>query len=303
MKSIPVITGATASGKSALAIALAKQSDGVIINADSMQIYNAAPLLTAQPDAAEQNDAPHSLYGILEPDDPCSAARWCGLCVEQIQIAQSHNKTPIIVGGTGLYVKSLISGLSIIPDIDETIRNYIRSLPKENLHSMLQQADADMAAELKPHDTQRISRALEVIQSTGKSLRYWQSQPVTVPLPDASFTLFSCTWERQVLYERINRRYDIIINKGGLEEARLLHEKGLDRELPLCRAVGVRELLDYFDGTLSHDDAVQKAKTNSRRYAKRQITWMSHQYETIYALDMQQSLDSLVDIIVTHIAQ
>jgi tRNA dimethylallyltransferase len=299
MTIIPIITGATAAGKSALARSLAQRINGVIINADSMQIYDAAPILTAQPTAADYAEVEHQLYGILDANDGCNVGRWCCLCADATHNIQQRGKTPIIVGGTGLYITSVLYGLSAIPDIDDAVRTEVRALPAASLHTLLQQEDATIAHMLRPEDTQRLSRALEVIRSTGQSLLYWQEQSSLLPLPTARFVLFNCTLPRSTLYEKINLRYDKMLEQGGLQEAQHLHERQLKADVPLSRAVGIRELLEYFNGNLTIDDAIRNAKTSSRNYAKRQMTWSSNQYRDVQHIDMQQPLSVAVQQIIS----
>ncbi len=273
-----LLTGATASGKSAEAIRMAEEQKGIIINADSMQLYQGAPILTAQPTQEEQGHIEHRLYGILTPDDPCSVARWIRMACEEIHRCWSQGNLPIIVGGTGMYLKVLMEGIATIPDIDLEIRTSVRQLSADELHKALQKEDLVMAERLTFGDKQRMARALEVIRSTGISLSEWVNQPVQPPLPDVSFMLYAMEMPRAILYERINQRFDAMLASGALEEANMLHTQGYARDLPLMRAVGIAELLAFHDGDFTIDVAIEQAKMNSRRYAKRQLTWIRRQF-------------------------
>lgn len=274
---VHIITGPTGSGKSALAMALAREQDAAIINADSMQLYSEAPVLTAQPSAQEQAEIPHHLYGILSADDPCSVVRWLEMAVSTIHRCWREGRLPIVVGGTGLYLKALMGGIVEVPTIQEEIRNEVRAMRCEALYAALIDEDPDMAARLEPGDRQRLARALEVIRSTGASLLYWQAQPVEPPLPEAEFNLRPVLMERDALYARINTRFDHMMEAGAVAEAQALDALGLPDFFPLMRAVGVAELLRYVRGELMREEAVELAKRNSRRYAKRQLTWLRGQ--------------------------
>jgi tRNA dimethylallyltransferase len=273
-----IITGATASGKSALALDYAQKHNGVIINADSMQLYCDAPILTAQPSATEQSDVPHCLYGFLKTQNVCGVARWVELVCVEIRAAWQRQRVPIVVGGTGMYVRALLYGLSPIPETEDSIRQMVRALSTDALHIALCTEDAVMASRLHPTDTQRMARALEVIRSTGISLSAWQDIPPSPPLPEANFKRYVTEMPRPHLYQRINARVGQMMDAGAMEEVKHLHGIGYDRTLPLMRAVGVAELLQVLDGSLELDDAITAVQTNTRHYAKRQLTWMRQQF-------------------------
>lgn len=286
MNTLVIITGATASGKSAVALHLAQAHNGVIINADSMQLYADAPILTAQPTPEEQRLVPHALYGIIDAAQGCSVADWLAMSVPVITECWKTNQLPIVTGGTGLYIKALRDGLAALPEIDPHIRAITRSMDAPTLYAALQHEDPAMAVRLRANDTQRLSRALEVIRSTGKSLDWWQQQPVTPPLPDAAILLAVCELPREQLYTRINNRYEKMIEAGGLAEANAVYKRKLSDDLPLLRAVGIKELLDYHKGTLSFEQAIINAKAASRQYAKRQLTWNRKHYVNAFSLNM-----------------
>jgi tRNA dimethylallyltransferase len=276
--SVVILTGATASGKSALALDYAYRTGGVIINADSMQIYGDAPLLTAQPRVDEQASIPHRLYGVRDAAIPCCAMEWVQLASAEIRACWQLGALPIVVGGTGMYIHALMHGMSSIPAIPDPIRAEVRALPHAALRGALEMEDSRMAAVLMPHDSQRNARALEVMRATGRSLAAWQQDTPQPPLPEASFTLYCTQLNRIALYERINARTEAMLAAGGLQEATALHARGLPRSLPLLRAVGIAELLIFLDGDASWEDTVEAMARNTRRYAKRQLTWSRNQW-------------------------
>lgn len=259
-----------------MAMAMAKKQPSVIINADAMQLYRNAPILTAQPTAEEQADVPHQLYGIVNADDVCNVARWVAMVVPLIRSAWQAGQIPLLVGGTGLYFHALMHGIAPVPEINADIRATVRAMTSAALHSALCAEDATMAVRLQPHDTQRLARALEVIRSTGRSLLWWQEQPCHAALPDAKIEVNVATLPREELYARINERYAMMVQQGGLEEARRLLEAGYDAGLPLMRAVGIRQLFPYLQGEVTLEDAILAGQTASRHYAKRQLTWIRH---------------------------
>jgi tRNA dimethylallyltransferase len=276
MPKLIVIAGATASGKSARAIEIASRQPSIIINADAMQLYRNAPILTAQPSEAERAAVPHHLYGILEVDDVCNMARWSEMVVPLVHEAWQCGQMPIVVGGTGLYLHGLLHGVAAIPEIDPAIRAQVRALPCEALYHALCSEDSEMAARLKPQDTQRLARALEVIRCTGKSLAWWHSHPSTLPLPQAEPEIIVCDVPRAELYARINQRYVMMVEQGGLEEARMLLSQGHDTGLPLMRAVGMRQLFPYLHGECTLEEVIIAGQAATRHYAKRQLTWIRH---------------------------
>lgn len=287
-----IITGATASGKSSLALAIAQERGGVVINADSMQLYVDAPIITAQPNAQEMAQAEHRLYGVRDAADACSVAAWVAMAVDEIRDCWRIGALPILVGGTGMYLKALMEGISAIPEIPDTIREEVRALEGDALYAALAREDAIMAAKLHASDSQRSARALEVMRATGKSLAYWYACEASKPLPEAEFQLVVTQMPREQLYGRINQRFEQMIGQGALEEAQRLHTRGLSRDLPLLRAVGVAELLAHLDGTLSLEEAIESAQTHSRRYAKRQLTWVRHQFGDATQVDISDGVQS-----------
>jgi tRNA dimethylallyltransferase len=272
-----LIAGPTASGKSAAALALARALGGMIINADSMQVYRELRVLTARPDAADLVAIPHRLYGTVPATEAYSVGQWLSDAAGAIAEARTEGRVPIIVGGTGLYFKTLLEGLAPIPDIPRETRELWReragTLAAGALHRELAARDAVMAARLRPSDPQRIVRALEVIDATGVSLADWQGTAGSPILKDDAVLKLVVAPERDAIYAAIDARFDRMIEQGALEEVEALTALGLDEGLPLTRALGVRELAAHLAGALSLEEAATKAKTESRRYAKRQMTW------------------------------
>ena len=273
-----LIAGPTASGKSGLALELARALNGVVINADSMQVYAELPVLTARPSAEDMCQAPHALYGHVSAAEAYSAGRWIKDAAQIIGHAERDGRLPIIVGGTGLYFKALIEGLSPIPDIPDPIRRHWRGEVALQgaavLHRELASRDPEMAGRLNPKDQQRVTRALEVLDATGRSLGDWQKitgEPVL--RPDETYRLVLAP-DRAVLYQRCDRRFDAMMNAGALDEARRLAAFGLDAGLPAMRALGVRPLLAHDRGAISLAEAMAQSKAETRQYAKRQMTWL-----------------------------
>ena len=285
-----LIAGPTASGKSALALKLAAERNGVIINADSMQVYADLCLLTARPSDDDLQQAPHAMYGFVAAADAYSVGRWLIDATNAINEAHRRGQLPIIVGGTGLYFMGLLDGLSPIPEPPAEIRRYWRDLagrlgPGE-LHQKLATRDAETAARLAPADTQRITRALEVLDATGRSLSDWQRQP-GVPVLDVAATLrLVVAPPRPVLHARANQRFDQMMATGALGEVARLSALNLSAELPIMRALGVRPLLELLAGHRDRDAAIEQAKAETRQYQKRQLTWIKRQMNAWQAVDL-----------------
>ncbi|MEM6602480.1 MAG: tRNA (adenosine(37)-N6)-dimethylallyltransferase MiaA [Pseudomonadota bacterium] len=275
---IIIIYGPTASGKSELAVKIAQKSKAVIINADSCQIYHDARILTARPSQMEMSQVPHLLYGFLPLSSEYSTYDWCQDVIAEIQDAHAKNLSAVIVGGTGLYIHTLINGIAEIPAIDPDIRNQIRSMPTSEIYSHLQQEDPVSAQKFHPNDTQRLARALEVIRSTGHPLTYWHENNRKF-LPDhISPKLYAIMPERDLLYKRINERFDNMIKKGAIDEAKNIIQSGAGTIKHAKKIVGLSELIDFHFGKLSLEDAISEGKKASRRYAKRQLTWMRSKF-------------------------
>lgn len=273
-----LIAGATASGKSALALALAKKLNGVVINADSMQVYGVLRALTARPDADEEAQAPHRLYGHIAPGAPYSVGIWQDEALAEIAAAQDNQQVPILVGGTGLYFASLLEGLSDIPDIPEDIRAAWRArLAAEGaaaLHGELTRRDPELAARLQPSDGQRIVRALEVAEATGTPLSAWQKIKPQAPLKTAHKLLLMP--DRDWLYARCNRRFEAMMDGAAIAEVEKLWAYNLPPDSSVMKALGVSEILAMLTGEMAREDAIEAAQQATRRYAKRQMTWFRH---------------------------
>jgi len=282
---IHIIGGPTASGKSALALELAENHDGTIINADSMQIYDDLPILTAQPPKEDLEKTPHELYGVLHPNEACSAGNWREMVEPLIQKILNENKTPIVCGGSGLYIKALVEGLSPIPDIPDEVRNAVvkryETIGAQEFYKDLEERDPDMAARFHVNHKARIIRAMEVLEATGQSLSEWQKLPPLNPPENWKFKIHKVMPERDILYQRCNDRLLWMIDNGALEEVeafdKRIHSAEVEGNKPLCKALGFKPLRDYLRGNLSKDDAIAQAQQETRHYAKRQITWFKHQ--------------------------
>ena len=273
-----LIAGPTASGKSGLALALAERLGGTIINADSMQVYRELRVLTARPTPEEEARAPHALYGFVPGREAYSAGRYAADAAAAIAAACAAGRVPIVVGGTGLYFRALLQGLSPVPPVDPETRAYWRGeavrRPASELHALLLARDPATAARLMPTDPQRIVRALEVLESTGRSLAEWQREPGAPVLEEADVMRLLVLPERTTMVGRIEARFDAMIAAGALEEVARLLAKGLSPELPIMRALGVAPLAAHLTGAMRLEEAVAVAKADTRKYAKRQLTWL-----------------------------
>ena len=272
-----LIAGPTASGKSAAALALAERLSGTVINADSMQVYRELAVLTARPGAEDETRAPHRLYGTVPAASAYSVGQWVADAGSAIAESRAAGRLPILIGGTGLYFKALLEGLAPVPDIPADLRDHWRkqseALDAPKLYGELLARDPFMARRLRPTDSQRIVRALEVIDATGVSLAEWQGEQ-SEPVLAAETTLkILVAPEREIVYAATDARLDRMVEAGALDEVRTLMDLRLDPALPVMRAHGVRELAAYLVGAVELEDAKMKAKTETRRYAKRQMTW------------------------------
>ncbi|MCX2721917.1 tRNA (adenosine(37)-N6)-dimethylallyltransferase MiaA [Roseibium salinum] len=291
-----LIAGPTASGKSALALDLAERRNGVIINADSMQLYEDLRLVSARPSAEEEALVPHRLYGILPASSAFSTGAWLSLASRELDAAWQAGRLPIVVGGTGLYFKALTEGFADLPDIPEDVRAGARELADEEgvtgLKSALAEAgDAEAAAGLS--DPQRLARALEVIRATGKPLALWQKEQQSAPiLTDEACDRFVLAPPRPWLHERIERRARLMLSEEGCEEVRALLAKGLSGKLPAMRAIGVGEIGAYLSGEVEYEQAAIRLTIATRQYAKRQETWFRNQMAKWQRVDPSTELDT-----------
>lgn len=282
---VHIIAGPTASGKSAHALELAKKLNGVIINCDSLQIYDGLHILTAQPPESDLNQATHLLYSHLHPNESCSAGNWKELVEPIIHDILKQGKTPIIVGGSGLYIKALTDGLSPIPDIPQNVRDAAMAkqieLGNPAFHAELEKRDPIMAKRFHPFHTARLVRAWEVLEATGKSLAHWQELPRIPPPENWKFKIEVIIPERPILHQRCNDRFLWMLDNGALEETEIFSKRvetgEVHHNVPLLKALGYREMLSYIKGEKSKDEAIEKAQARTRQYAKQQITWFKNQ--------------------------
>ena len=272
-----VIAGATASGKSALALDLASREGGVIVNADAMQVYADLRVLTARPSPAEEAVVPHRLYGVRDAAEPCSAADWAVLAKAAIAEAHAGGRVPIVVGGTGLYLRTLLHGIAPVPVIDAALRAEVRALSPDAAWAALAREDAAAAAKLMPTDTQRIARALEVVRSTAKPLSQWQRAREGGIAAEVELRAMVVEVDPELLRARIVTRAAAMLAGGAIEEVRALLARRLDLALPAMKAVGVREIARLLAGEIDQPEATARIGFETARYAKRQRTWLRNQ--------------------------
>jgi len=274
---VALIAGPTASGKTALALHLAQQRDCTIINADSAQVYADLPILSAQPTKQEMASAPHKLFGYLGGNDPCSAARWANDAKAMIDEAHSEDRLPILVGGTGLYIRSLLDGIAPIPEISPDLRSEIRAMETAETWQILQQEDPAIASTLNSNDDSRIKRALEVIRSTGQSLSVWRAEKQGGIAQRIRLCPLILLPPREWLYDRCNRRFEQMLEDGAVEEVKRLLARDLPHDAPIMRAIGVPEIGAMLAKQISRDEAIDRGQIATRQYAKRQYTWFRNQ--------------------------
>jgi tRNA dimethylallyltransferase len=276
-----LIAGPTASGKSALALALAERSGGLIINTDSMQVYRDLRIITARPTPEEEARVPHRLYGHVDAGVNFSAGAWVADAASALAEARAQHRLPIFVGGSGLYFKALTRGLSAVPPVPAAIREAVRArLDRdgvEALHAELARRDPASAERLKPRDRTRIARALEVVEATGRSLTDWHRDGLPPLLPKGAFSALFLAPDRDALYARIDARFDAMLAAGALEEVAKLAARGLDPLLPAMKAHGVPALIRHLNGEIGLQEAATIGRADTRHYAKRQFTWFRHQ--------------------------
>ena len=280
-RQIILIAGPTASGKSALALRLADETGGVIVNTDLMQVYDVLNLLTARPGPDDLKAAPHYLYGHVSPSIAYSTGRWLTDAEEVLNRPELTEKTMIFVGGTGLYFRALLGGLSAMPDIPADIRAHWRQqdaeLGSEELHAILTEKDPLAASTLRPTDSQRIVRALEVIDTSGRSIVEWQKATGRSLIHSGAARKIVIEPDRKWLGDRIASRFETMMKTGGLDEVKALLSLGLSSELPAMRAIGVREIAEVLADRLGPEEAAELATIATRQYAKRQMTWFRNQ--------------------------
>jgi tRNA dimethylallyltransferase len=288
---VVVVGGPTASGKSALALALAEERGATVINADSLQCYRDLRVLTARPDPAAEAKAPHRLYGVLDAAEPGSAGRWRASALTEIAASVAAGRLPIVVGGSGLYLRALTGGLAPIPEIPDRVRQQARALFQTEgaaaFRRRLARLDRAAAERLAPGDPQRLVRAYEVVRATGRPIGWWLAQPCGAP--PYRFATILMMPPRAALYAACDARLEAMIESGGLDEAAALLRRRLDPGLPAMKAAGLPELFAHLTGAIGLGEAIAAAQRATRRYAKRQMTWFRHQFRPDLILGEQFS--------------
>jgi len=297
-KGAVLIAGPTASGKSALAVAVAERIGGVVVNTDSMQVYRDLRVVTARPSAGEMARVPHLLYGHVDAAENYSVGRFLGDAGAALTAARAQGRIPIFTGGSGLYFKALTAGLAAIPPVPPEIRAAVRARLQAcgpaALHAELSRRDPVAAAGLRPADRTRIARALEVIEATGRSITDWRHTGMPPLLDAACVSKVFLAPDRDALYRRIDARFDAMLSAGALDEVRALAARGLDPLLPAMKAHGVPWLVRHLAGGISLAAAAGEAKKDTRHYAKRQFTWFRHQLADWPRIDPATACEALM---------
>lgn len=293
---VVAVGGPTASGKTALSVALAKAFDGEIINADSMQIYKNLDVGTAKPTTQEQQGIPHHLLGFLPPETPFSVADFTAAADPLVREISAHGKLPLVVGGTGLYITSLLNGVAFAPEkLDPTIRARLQAQAEAEggaaLYAQLQAVDPDYAAQVHPNNLPRVIRALELFEATGRKMSEERVNARAAEPPYRALCLCLSCRDRAALYDRIGRRVDLMVENGVLDEARQVYDHR-DSYRTAAQAIGYKEFFPYFEGTASLDDCTERLKQATRNYAKRQLTWFRRQNDAVWLyLDEENVVD------------
>lgn len=293
---VVAVGGPTASGKTALSVALAKAFDGEIINADSMQIYKNLDVGTAKPTTQEQQGIPHHLLGFLPPETPFSVADFTAAADPLVREISAHGKLPLVVGGTGLYITSLLNGVAFAPEkLDPTIRARLQAQAEAEggaaLYAQLQAVDPDYAAQVHPNNLPRVIRALELFEATGRKMSEERVNARAAEPPYRALCLCLTCRDRAALYDRIGRRVDLMVENGVLDEARQVYDHR-DSYRTAAQAIGYKEFFPYFEGTASLDDCTERLKQATRNYAKRQLTWFRRQNDAVWLyLDEENVVD------------
>ena len=272
-----MIAGPTASGKSALALALSRLTPATIINADASQVYRDLRIVSARPSPEEEDQAPHRLFGTIDGATAHSAAAWAADARLEVMAAQETARLPVLVGGTGLYLRTLLDGIAPVPDIDPVVRQNVRQMPVTDAYAALQSADPAASERLSANDSSRVARALEVVISTGKPLATWHAERTGGIGGQASVTAMVLLPPREWLFERCDRRFLTMLESGGIEEVRTLLNRQLDPALPVMRAIGVAQISQILADLGSREAAIAAAQLATRQYAKRQFTWFRNQ--------------------------
>ncbi len=282
-KNVIVIGGPTASGKSGLAIDLAVALNGVVINADASQVYKGIPVISAAPSAKDYAKVEHRLYEYLDVSVNGNVCLWLEQAVQTIREVWSRKKTPIVVGGGGLYLDNLINGTTPIPEVDSQIRAEVAAFAEHNgqqaLYDSLQNQDPQGAAMLNPMDTTRVRRAYEILRSTGRSIAEWYKEPMVQKIPEADFLTLALLPAKKELDVRCDMRFGQMLTQGAVEEVKYLISRDLPVNLPAMRAKGVPELIAAIEGAVSFEEAAELSKLHTRQYAKRQLTWFRNKFK------------------------
>ena len=286
---VAVIAGPTASGKSAMALALAEARNGTIINADASQLYADLRVISARPTAGEEARVPHRLYGVLDGDDVANAARWAAMARQAIDDALAAGRLPILVGGTGLYLTTLIDGIAPVPDIEAEVRTTVRAMATVDAAAALAREDPALAARLRPSDRQRLLRGLEVVRSTRRSLLDWQREPAGGIAAAFDVRAMVVDIDREALRARVEPRLWAMLDAGALGEVAALVDRRLAADRPVLRALGVDQFAALLAGRLDRDAAVAAAATATRQYQKRQLTWARSQVPTWRRVDSPEN--------------
>ena len=306
-KTVLVVAGPTASGKSNLAVDVAEEFGGVVINADSMQIYEGLEVVTAAPGPAARRRASHKLYGIRDPAKPCSAGAWVSMAAREICLAHEEGLLPIIVGGTGMYLRTLMIGIAPMPPVASEIRDDVRSrLEREGstaLYAELAEFDPGSAARINASDSQRVARAIEIYEATGRTLTEWQGVDSGASAGAAyNFKTVLLEPPRDLLYATCNARFEKMLVSGALEEIRALARRNLDTALPAMKALGIPHLLQHLTGEMSLEEACAAGQQSTRNYVKRQGTWFRNKFVADLSIKLQYN-DSIKAIIFSFVSK
>lgn len=294
-----VVAGATASGKTALSVELAKRLDGEVVSCDSMQIYKGMDIGTAKPTEEEKQGIPHHMIDILEPCESFSAAEFCAMARAVIKDIDARGKLPILTGGTGLYIDSLINNIDFAPETDkQDIRSELYELAEkegnEAVYELLIRLDPEYAKTVHPNNLKRVIRAIEFFRTTGMTVTEHNALPKT---PIYQYVYFCIDWDRDILYSRINERVDRMIADGLEEEARALYERYGRQSFTAFAGIGYKEFFDYFDGKKTLSEVIEEIKQGTRRYAKRQLTWFRRNKDIHWLKPCEDIADTAIDII------
>ena len=288
-----LIAGPTASGKSALAIALARATNGVVINADASQVYADLAILSARPTEEEMEGVPHRLFGHIDGAEACTAARWAAEARAEITRAHAESCLPILVGGTGLYLRTLLDGIAPVPDIDPAIRAFVRALPVAQAHAALSREDPAAAARLAPADSSRVARALEVVRSTGKPLSEWQKLKRGGIAGQITLSPLILLPPRDWLIARCDQRFAQMVDGGAAAEVEALLARSLSPDLPVMRAIGVPAIAAWLARDIDRETMIDRGRIATRQYAKRQYTWFSRQPPADWPRETRQINDKI----------